>query len=764
MSEPVMSDPHARGDQSRRQFLGRAGAGVFALGLGAAGAEQLIAAPSASAAAFGFTSSGGLFTVNTGAGLSFSVSQSNGDMTSFVYNGTELTAASRPSNVESGLGSGASVSATQTGNYIVVTESATNFYGSGTIHHYFVVQNGVNNVYMATYVDSAAAGELRWIQSLNRTILPNIWTPSDVNGGTAIESTDIDLVNGQTRSKYYSNRQAQNLTVRGVTGNGVGVFMDFGNRESSSGGPFFRDIEQQGTSDSIQVYNYLWSAHNDTEAQRLNVLYGPYALMVTSGSTPSAPDLSFMDGFGFAGTVSASGRGFVTGTASGVASGMTPLVGWANSTAQYWTAPASDGSFTSPAMKPGTYTQTLYQNELAVATSSVSVSAGSTTSGQNIASAWLTPASPVFRIGSWTGSPQGLLNWPNLTSMHPSDTRMASWGPVTYTVGSSSDSQFPAYQFKLVNNPTTIQFTLSASEIAQYTVRIGITAAYAGGRPQITVNNWTSPAPSPSAQPDSRSLTIGTYRGNNTLFTYTVPASAFVAGTNTMQINVISGSSALSNWLSPAFSYDCVEMYGAQPAGNIVTVTSPGNQSGTVGTPIASLQVQATDSGSGQTLTYSAAGLPPGLSVSSSGLISGTPSTSGSYSVTVTARDSTGASGSAAFTWAVTGGTSTGGAVSVVYAKASEWAGGFTASVTITNNGTTAINGWTVKWTFPGDQQITSAWNATVTQSGEAVSATNLSYNAAIAPGGNASFGFQGTWTTNDSSPTAFTVNGTPAS
>ncbi len=750
------------GGHSRRQFLGRAGAGALALGLGATGAEQLLAAPAAQAAAFGYSGGGGYFTVNTGAGLSFKISQSNGDMTSLVYNGTELTAASRPSNVESGLGNGASVSAYQTGSYIVVTESAYDWYGSGTLHHYFVVQDGVNDIYMATYVNSAGAGELRWIQSLNRGILTNIWTPSDVNGGTPIESTDIDLVDGQTRSKYYSNRQAQELTIRGVTGSGVGVFMDFGSRESSSGGPFFRDIEQQGTSDSIQVYNYLWSGHNDTEAQRLDVLYGPYALMVTDGSAPSAPDLSFMDDFGFAGTVSASGRGYVTGTASGVTSGMTMLVGWANSTAQYWTAPASDGSFTSPAMKPGTYTQTLYQNELAVATRSAAVSAGSTTSGQDIASAWTTPSAPVFRIGSWTGSPQGLLNWPNLTWMHPSDVRMASWGPVTYTVGSSSDSQFPAYQFKLVNNPTTIQFALSASEIGEYTVRIGITAAYAGGRPQITVNNWSSPIPSPSSQPNSRSLTIGTYRGNNTLFTYTVPASAFVTGTNTMQIYVVSGSGTLSDWLSPAFSYDCVEMYGGQP-GDIITVTSPGSQSGTVGTPVSGVQVQATDSASGQTLTYSATGLPPGLSISTAGLISGTPGTSGNYSVTVTAKDSAGASGSATFTWAVSGSASTGGTVGVAYDKTSEWQGGFTANVTITNNGASTINGWTVAWTFPGDQQITSAWNATVTQSGAAVSATSLSYDATIAPGGSTSFGFQGTWASSDSSPTAFTVNGTPS-
>jgi serine protease len=95
------------------------------------------------------------------------------------------------------------------------------------------------------------------------------------------------------------------------------------------------------------------------------------------------------------------------------------------------------------------------------------------------------------------------------------------------------------------------------------------------------------------------------------------------------------------------------------PGGNTVTVTNPGNQTGTVGTAV-SLQIHATDSASGQTLTYSATGLPPGLSINSStGLISGTPTTAGTSSVTVTAKDTTNASGSASFTWTIS--TSGGG-------------------------------------------------------------------------------------------------------
>jgi Putative Ig domain len=87
--------------------------------------------------------------------------------------------------------------------------------------------------------------------------------------------------------------------------------------------------------------------------------------------------------------------------------------------------------------------------------------------------------------------------------------------------------------------------------------------------------------------------------------------------------------------------------------GNTVTVTNPGNQTSTVGTSV-SVQIHATDSASGQTLTYSATGLPPGVSVNgSTGLISGTPTTAGTYTTTVTAKDTTAATGSAAFTWTV---------------------------------------------------------------------------------------------------------------
>ncbi|MEW2290354.1 M4 family metallopeptidase [Streptomyces sp. NPDC047841] len=96
------------------------------------------------------------------------------------------------------------------------------------------------------------------------------------------------------------------------------------------------------------------------------------------------------------------------------------------------------------------------------------------------------------------------------------------------------------------------------------------------------------------------------------------------------------------------------------PPSSGVTVTNPGSQSSTVGTAV-SLQIQASSTNSGA-LTYSASGLPAGLSINSStGLISGTPTTAGTSSTTVTVKDSTGATGTATFGWTV---SATGGGCS----------------------------------------------------------------------------------------------------
>lgn len=108
-----------------------------------------------------------------------------------------------------------------------------------------------------------------------------------------------------------------------------------------------------------------------------------------------------------------------------------------------------------------------------------------------------------------------------------------------------------------------------------------------------------------------------------------------------------------------------------------------------------------------------------------------------------------------------TGTTGTG--CSINYVVSNQWSNGFTATVNITNTGSTTINGWTLKWTFSNGQVIQSgAWNGTFTQSGSAVTVSNLSYNGTIAPGGSLASppGFNASWSGSNTNPTAFTLNG----
>jgi hypothetical protein len=96
----------------------------------------------------------------------------------------------------------------------------------------------------------------------------------------------------------------------------------------------------------------------------------------------------------------------------------------------------------------------------------------------------------------------------------------------------------------------------------------------------------------------------------------------------------------------------------------------------------------------------------------------------------------------------------------IVYTRASEWQGGFVANVTVTNTGTAPITGWSVGYTYPGDQTVLSGWNAKIGQSGSTVTAANLPYNRVLDPGATTSFGLQGRWHTSDAPPTSFTLNG----
>ncbi|MFF0720832.1 cellulose binding domain-containing protein [Micromonospora sp. NPDC003816] len=96
----------------------------------------------------------------------------------------------------------------------------------------------------------------------------------------------------------------------------------------------------------------------------------------------------------------------------------------------------------------------------------------------------------------------------------------------------------------------------------------------------------------------------------------------------------------------------------------------------------------------------------------------------------------------------------------VDYRVTNQWSGGFGADVTVTNLGD-PLTGWTVTWTWPAGQQVSQAWNATVSQSGTQVTARNVDYNATLGTNASTAFGFNGSWSGTNPAPTVFAVNGT---
>ena len=528
----------------------------------------------AQASGFGLTADADFFTVDTGAGLVFKVrrldngvsTQSAGDIASLVYNGVEYQDQTRGSQVNSGFDylyqgvSAVSVTAKQVdADHIRVTVKA------GDLTHYYLAQRGVADITMGTVfkTEPNTLNLARYIVRVPIGLLPDGPPPSDLRGNTgAIESSDIfGMPDGTTRSKHYSNMRLKDWSFIGATGSHVGLWIVRDDNEGNSGGPFFRSLLNQGADDQEITYiiNY---GENQTEPFRTGIL-NTYTLVFTDGRTPGPVDSSWLAGMDLTGYVAPAARGEVAGVGIAGRDGRHAYtVGFSNTRAQYWAdASAVDGSFACTGMLPGTYTMKIYKGELAVDTRTVTVAAGGKTALHTITIAGDPSAQPaLWRIGDWDGSPAEFLNGGKVTTMHPSDARMAPWTTPDFVVGASNPATaFPAYQWKGVNGAVDIRFNLSASQLAAYTLRAGITTAYAGGRPTIRVNGWSSPIPQPSTQPASRTLTVGSYRGNNTMFSYPIPSGVLVVGQNTVTLEVASGSSGTA-FLSPGYSLDAVDL------------------------------------------------------------------------------------------------------------------------------------------------------------------------------------------------------------
>jgi rhamnogalacturonan endolyase len=504
-----------------------------------------------------FASAATTYTFDTGSGLAFTVNGTNGNMTSLKHNGVELAASGQAAGqFESGW-SAATVTA-QTfdgGNSELITAANT---GIGVTQYYFA-RKGDNTIYLATNIAQALnPGEARFISRLSSSLLPNSPVAAKTAGSTVtVEGSDVyGFANGTTASKFYSSQRLIAQQPFGASGSGHGVFILGGTHEMSSGGPFFRDIEVNNTGSVTNITHYMYSGHAQTESLRLG-LHGPYAMAVTSGGTPAAVNMDFLSSY-IPGLLSVAQRGTVTGSASGSWGGQSATTALAGPNGEYWAA-VQNGQFTIPKVRPGTYTATLYAGEFAVGnTATVTVSAGQTVSVP--LSGNVPTNGTLFQLGAWDGTPRGFLNADKIETMHPSDVRMANWNVGTVNASSGAGA-VPMAMFKAVNSPLNLNFTLGSVPANGARLRIGITIGFAGGRPAISIGGYSSPssASPPSTDLNSRSITRGTWRGPNQMYTFTIPASALHAGTNTLTINDISGSSG-TTYLSPAFVFDALAL------------------------------------------------------------------------------------------------------------------------------------------------------------------------------------------------------------
>ncbi|NUR40525.1 MAG: rhamnogalacturonase B precursor [Streptomyces sp.] len=551
---------------------GGVGRRAFVLGSAAAAGSAALAGPlaqTASAATFGYTDDGSNYVVDTGASLVFKVSKTNGDLTSLVYKGTEYQGyGGKNSHIESGLGT-STVTIKQSGTTILISVAY------GTLRHYYAARSGENNVYLWTNRADTSVASTRFILRVKAGLFLNDEPDSYTYAPTTIEASDVFAKSdGQTRSKHYSKLRVIDYNYIGWTTGSVGLWIVRSNHEKASGGPFYRSLLRHQSADGGGLYEILHYAQNQTEDERFG-LQGPYVIALTDGGAPSSSlypgtlTTSWADSLGISGYVASGGRGRVAGVGiTGRNTAYAYTVGLANSAAQYWgSARSSDGYFSIGGVLPGTYTLTVFKGELAVYTASVTVTAGGTTTLNSIAipsSNDPSNASAIWRINDWNGTPSGFKNADLMTYAHPSDVRASAWTGNVVIGSGTETSAFPCYLWKDVNSGLLVYFKLTAAQAAAaHTLRIGVTTAYANGRPQVVVNDtWTSAIPSPPTQPSTRSLTNGSYRGNNYTFTYSVPASAWLTDTsqyNILKINVVSGSGTTS-YLSAGTSIDAIDL------------------------------------------------------------------------------------------------------------------------------------------------------------------------------------------------------------
>jgi len=197
-------------------------------------------------------------------------------------------------------------------------------------------------------------------------------------------------------------------------------------------------------------------------------------------------------------------------------------------------------------------------------------------------------------------------------------------------VGDPAASQDPPEQLKgfqrVMLNPgqsATVTFPLTIHDLASWSA---------------TDNQW-------EAQAGAYSIKVGDASNN-------LPLTGSTSLAKELTGQIAAGASGAGVSLANTAVSANVTPNSGVPGAETVGVVNPFGYSSPKGAAV-SFAVQAVDSNASQTPTFTATGLPPGITIASNGTISGSGSTLGTYTVTVTATDTEGVSGSATFVWSV---------------------------------------------------------------------------------------------------------------
>ena len=215
--------------------------------------------------------------------------------------------------------------------------------------------------------------------------------------------------------------------------------------------------------------------------------------------------------------------------------------------------------------------------------------------------------------------------------------------------------------------------------------------------------------------------------------------------------------------------------FGSGGGGNCQA--APPAPTGLAATPVSSSQINlnwnAVTAPPGCTVTYNlyssrlANFLPSPATRIATGVVAANYANTGllastTYYYIVRAADSIGESGNSNRPSATTQSGSGGSGCHITYLDQNDWGTGFTGAISIKNTGTTQINGWTLTWTWSGNQQIIQSWNSNYTQTGQNVALTNAVWNGTIGAGDTLTgIGFNANYSGTNHNPTVFHLNGT---